>query len=341
MAEKIITIVGVTGKQGSSVAEVFLKEGGWHIRGITRDPSKPSSKVWADQGVELIAADLDDVASLTKAFAGSTVVFGVTDFWGQVADPKLKAKAQKSGRPINVEAYDVEVQQGRNIVDAAYATVHTLDRFVLSTLSATKKWSKGKYSHNYHFDAKWTAVEYVKSSYPELAKKSSYLQVGLYMTNWSSSRLTRPTKQSDGTYVLRMPLDGDAPVPMVEARHDTGESLELSACALGHFTKALVQVAPGQNLLGFGSMMSWNEWVVVWSRIHGVKCRFDRLNRKVVENSIPGGIGEELADMFEYISDFGYDGGDPSVVHPKDLGVEVPVLSAEEYIKGEKWSSIL
>ncbi|KAL5352571.1 hypothetical protein ACLOAV_002519 [Pseudogymnoascus australis] len=306
MAEKIITIVGVTGKQGASVAEVFLKEGGWHIRGITRDPSKPSSKQWADQGVELIAADLDDVASLTKAFAGSAVIFGVTDFWGQLATPKVQARAQKSGRPANVEAYDVEVQQGRNIVDAANATVHTLERFVLSTLSATAKWSKGRYTHNYHFDAKWTAVEYVKAACPELAAKSSFLQVGLYMTNWSGSRLTQPTK-SDGTYVLRMPLDGDAPVPMVDARHDTG-----------HFTKALVQVPSGKNLLGFGSMLSWNEWVVIWGRVHGVKCRFERLDRKVVEDAIPGGVGEELADMFGYISDFGYDGGDPSVVHPKD-----------------------
>lgn len=173
---------------------MFLKEGGWHVRGITRDPSKPSSKIWADQGVELISADLNDIEALTKAFAGSTVIFGVTDFWGQVQDPKVQAKAQKSGRPLNVEAFDVEVQQGRNIVDAANATVDTLDRFVLSTLSPTKKWSKGKYSHNYHFDAKWTAVEYLKSAYPELAKRSSYLQVGLYMTNWTANPLTAPTK---------------------------------------------------------------------------------------------------------------------------------------------------
>lgn len=330
MSQKIITIVGITGKQGSSVAEVFLKEGGWHVRGITRDPSKPSSKLWADQGVELIAADLDDLASLTKAFSGSTVIFGVTDFWGQIGNPKVQAAAQKSGRPVNVEAYDVEVQQGRNIVDAANSTADTLERFVLSTLSATRKWSKGKYTHNYHFDAKWMAVEYLKATYPELAKKSSYLQVGLYMTNWMSSAVTQPTKQPDGTYILRMPLDGNAPVPMVEARHDTG-----------HFTKALVQVPPGQNLLGYASMLSWNEWVLLWGRIHGVTCRFERLDRKVVENAIPGGIGEEFADMFEYISEFGYDGGDPSVVHPKDLGVEIPVFSAEEYIKSEDWSSVL
>ncbi|KAH9204493.1 hypothetical protein DL95DRAFT_319361 [Leptodontidium sp. 2 PMI_412] len=329
MAEKIITIVGVTGKQGASVAEVFLKEGGWRVRGITRDPSKPSSTIWADQGVELITADLEDVASLTKAFAGSTIIFGVTDFWGQISNPKLQAKAQESGRPLNVEAYHGEVQLGRNIVDAANATVDTLDRFVLSTLSPAKKWSKGKYSKNYHFDAKWTAVEYLKETYPELAKKTSYLQVGLYMTNWKSP-LMQHKKQSDGTYLLRLPIDGDALVPMVEARHDTG-----------NFTKALVQVSPGKNLLGFGSMMSWNEWVHVWGRVHGVECRFERLDRKFVEDTVPGGVGAEIADMFEYISDFGYDGGDPSVVHPSSLGVEVPVLTAEEYIKTEDWSSIL
>jgi hypothetical protein len=33
----------------------------------------------------------------------------------------------------------------------------------------------------------------------------------------------------------------------------------------------------------------------------------------------PGGIGEELADMFEYIGEFGYDGGDPDVIYPEDV----------------------
>ncbi|KAH7386353.1 hypothetical protein BKA64DRAFT_726041 [Cadophora sp. MPI-SDFR-AT-0126] len=329
MAQKIITIVGVTGKQGSSVADVFLKENGWHVRGITRDPSKPSAKVWSDKGVELVAGDLNDASSLAKAFAGSIVIFGVTDFWGNLSDPNVQAAAQKSGRPINVEGYDVEVQQGRNIVDAANATVKTLERFVLSTLSATKKLSGGRYTHNYHFDAKWAAVEYLRERYPELEKKTSLLQVGLYMTNWNSSPLSMPAKQSDGSYVLSMPMDGDAPVPMVEARHDTG------TC-----TKALVQVPPGKNLLAFGSMMSWNEWTALWGKVHGVKCTFVRLDRKVVENAVPGGIGEEIADMFEYASDFGYDGGDKSVAHPKDLGVEVPVVTAEEFMKGEDWSSV-
>jgi hypothetical protein len=29
-----------------------------------------------------------------------------------------------------------------------------------------------------------------------------------------------------------------------------------------------------------------------------------------------------MADMFEYISEFGYDGGDPTVVLPKDVCID-------------------
>ncbi|KAI1255203.1 hypothetical protein MGN70_003267 [Eutypa lata] len=330
MAKKIVTILGITGKQGASVADVFLREGGWHIRGVTRDPSKASSQVLADKGVELIKGDMDDAALLKKAFAGSNVIFGVTDFWGITRDPKVQERAKVAGVPVNALAYDIEVQQGRNIVDAANATLDTLDRFVLSTLSATKKWSKGKYSHNYHFDAKWVAVEYVKATYPELAKKTSYLQVALYLTNWKEFGplpMGKPVKQPDGTFVLRLPANPDGPVAQIDARRE--------------FVKALLKVPAGQNLLGVASTLSWNEYAALWGKINGVTCRFERLDRKVLEDAIPGGIGEEMADMFEYISEFGYHGGDPTVVLPKDLGVDVPVYTVGEFIKGEDWTSLL
>ncbi|KAH7152636.1 hypothetical protein EDB81DRAFT_930952 [Dactylonectria macrodidyma] len=331
MSKGIITIVGVTGKQGSSVAEVFLKEGGWHVRGITRDPSKSAGQAWVEKGVELVKADLNDAASLKAAFAGSTAIFGVTDFWGIVADPKTHEAAASTGKPVNVLAYDAEVQQGRNIVDAANATIDTLDRFVLSTLSPTKKLSGGKFTHNYHFDAKWEAVEYLKSTYPELAKKTSYLQVALYLTNWKAfGALGGPSKESDGTYVWRLPASADGPVAQVDAGRDTGL-----------FVKALLQVEPGKNLLGTSGVLSWTEFAALWGKVNDVPSRFERLDRKIIEEQIPGGIGEELADMFEYISEFGYDGSDPSVVLPKDLGVDVPVHTVEQYFKEEDWSKVL
>ncbi|OHW99276.1 NADB-Rossmann family domain-containing protein [Colletotrichum incanum] len=316
MPENIITIMGITGKQGASVANVFIRQGGWHIRGVTRDPSKPSSQVWADKGVELIKGDLNDVAMLKKAFSGSNVIFGVTDFWAITRDPKYQERARASNVSVNIKA----------------ATFDTLDRLVLSTLSATKKWSRGKYSHVYHHDAKWKAVEYLKANYPELDKKTSYLQMSLYMTNWKDLgplQVGKPVKQDDGTFILRLPGNPNVPIAQVDARR------------FGEFVKALLEVPAGQNLLGVASTLSWNEYVALWGKIQGVTCRFERVDRKVLQDALPGGIGEEFAETYEYIAEFGCEGGDPTVIHPKDLGVDIPVYTIEEYIKDEDWSSVL
>jgi hypothetical protein len=142
----------------------------------------------------MVAADLNDVESLKTAFKGANVIFGVTDFWQSVNVPANHARAAQEGRTVNEVAYDIEVQQGKNIVDAAATTLDTLERFVLSTLSHTAKWSKGAITFNLHFDAKWMAVEYLRATYPELAKKTSYLQVGLFATNWQSGGMMAPQK---------------------------------------------------------------------------------------------------------------------------------------------------
>ncbi|KAK3627757.1 hypothetical protein LTR56_000257 [Elasticomyces elasticus] len=315
MTTKTITILGITGKQGASVADVFLAEGDWHIRGVTRDVSKPAAKALAEKHVELFEGDVNDVSFLKSAFAGSNVVFGVTDFWGITRDPDVQARAAATGKQVNMLAYDIEVQQGRNILEAANATLDTLDRFVLSTLSATKKWSKGKYFNNYHFDAKWDTVEHLKANYPELNKKSSYLQMALYLTNWKEFeglQFARPLKQSDGTYLIRIPGDVHKPIAQVDARRDTGK-----------FTRALLDVPAEVNALGAGGIVSWSDFASLWGKHHGVDCRVERLNREVLEQAIPGGIGAEFADMFEYAAEFGYTGGDPTVVLPEDVETNV------------------
>ncbi|KAF1991297.1 NAD(P)-binding protein [Aulographum hederae CBS 113979] len=326
---KLIAIVGITGNQGASVADVFLAAG-WRVRGISRDPSKPSSKAWSDKGVEMVAADLDDAAALTAAFAGATVIYGVTDFWQGMSNPANHAKAAKEGRTINEICYDIEVQQGRNIVDAASKTTDSLEYFVLSTLSWAKKWSKGDVTFNLHFDAKWMAVEYVRETYPELWGKTSLLQVALFATNWQSGKTMRPNKQADGTYLLKIPVRPDSKIPMVHPRKDCG-----------HFVHALVSVPPGKNLLGVASSLSWSEWAQLWAKTVGVECKYEQMPYGEMDKLMPGGMGAELEDMFKYMDLYGYDGSDPTVVLPKDLGVDVPVTTIEEYMKMEDWSSVL
>jgi len=135
----------------------------------------------------MITADLDDVASLKAALKGSNVIFGVTDFWQHIKNPANHQKAIATGKTINVVAYEAELQQGKNIVDAAMATKDTLDTLVLSVLTESKKYSHGRITWNYHFDGKWEVVKYLQETFPDLYKKTSLFQAGFYFSNLERS----------------------------------------------------------------------------------------------------------------------------------------------------------
>ena len=101
--------------QGGSVATIFSNLSDWHVRGLIRDQSKPSSLVWKGKGVELISADLNSIESLTKAFSNAGVVFGTTDFWGHMRDPNVHAEANARGIMSNEVSYEREAQQAKNM----------------------------------------------------------------------------------------------------------------------------------------------------------------------------------------------------------------------------------
>ncbi|KAG6908847.1 hypothetical protein DXG01_003013 [Tephrocybe rancida] len=344
---QLIVIIGITGTQvscvcltpvrhiltiykGASVADVFLQEPGWRIRGITRDTTKESSKLLEAKGIEMVAADIDDPSTLTHAFEGAQAIFGVTDFWQPMVDPRSPL-TRLPGQSFGSACYDLELRRGKNIAEAANK-VSTLERFVFSTVSGAKKWSQGKYSHVNHFDSKAAIVDHIRENLPDLAEKMSTVQIGLYATNWKFVPFTAPRKQPDGTYVVSLCAKPDTPLPMIYTRKDTG-----------YLVRALIQVPPGKNLLGFGSLISWSDYMKLWGEILGVPTRYEQVDVDTAAKFDNGerGMGFEVAQGFAYMGEFGYDGGDPSIVHPKDLGVECPTTSIETYIRNEDWSAIL
>ncbi|CAI4215851.1 unnamed protein product [Parascedosporium putredinis] len=126
---KLICVVGATGNQGGSL--------------VADAP-----------GIEVVAADLDDVATLESAFKGAHVIFSVTNYWEPFMRPDYRAKASEQGITCRRIAYDVEYRQGKNIADAAATTADTLEVFLVSTLSHAGKATGGKITELYHFDAK-------------------------------------------------------------------------------------------------------------------------------------------------------------------------------------------
>ena len=140
----------------------------------------------------MVHGDLNDISTLVAAFQGVNVIYAVTDFWQPFFDPSSKAKL-KPGQIMNQFCHDLELQQGKNLANAA-ATVETLERYVCSALTNFEKWSKGKYKWVYHFDGKAKVVDYIKETLPELAAKMSVLQIGLYTTHWQAAPFLAPQK---------------------------------------------------------------------------------------------------------------------------------------------------
>lgn len=184
---KLIVIIGITGNQGGSVARTFHKDPSWRIRGLTRDTQSSASLALSAQGIEMVQANLHDPSSLADVFRGANLVFSVTDFWKPYFDSSNRAHAAAQGKSIGQFAYELEVEQGKNIVDAIAREADGLDDvgLIASTLCNARESSGGKYKELWHFDGKADVFPaYLKNNYPELMKKTSYLHTGYFFTSW-------------------------------------------------------------------------------------------------------------------------------------------------------------
>lgn len=65
-------ITGITGQVGGALAHNLIKAG-QPVRAVIRDAGKAA--YWADQGCEVVFAQMDDAHALTEAFKGATGVF--------------------------------------------------------------------------------------------------------------------------------------------------------------------------------------------------------------------------------------------------------------------------
>ncbi len=184
---KLMVIIGITGNQGGSVARTFLDDPEWRVRGVTRDSGSPASQALSAQGVEMAQANLHDPESLNGVFKDANLVFSVTDFWKPFFDPNNIAQAAAQGKSIGRYAYELEFEQGKNIVDAVAREVDGLDKIglIASTLCSARDSSQGKYQELWHFDSKADVFpKYLEEHYPKLARKTSYLHTGYFFTSW-------------------------------------------------------------------------------------------------------------------------------------------------------------
>jgi uncharacterized protein YbjT (DUF2867 family) len=175
--ERVVLVVGATGKQGGAVARSLLDRG-FHVRALTRDPHKPEAQALDEQGAEVVQGDMDDRSAMDRALEGAYGVFSMQNFW-------------ETG-------YDREVQQGKTVADAAKAA--SVEHFVYSSVGSAHRQTGIP-----HFESKAEVEEHVR----EIGLPYTILRPVFFMQNWEMMR----EMVLGGT--LAQPLDPDKPFQQV------------------------------------------------------------------------------------------------------------------------------
>jgi uncharacterized protein YbjT (DUF2867 family) len=165
---KLVVVVGATGSQGGAVISALLQDPIFKIRGLTRNRNSKGAQALAAQGVEVVAADLNDEKSLIEAFRGAHAIYAITNFF----EPFVTEGPEK--------AVEIEYQQGLNLARAASKT-YTLEHYIWSTLPDAMALSKGQVAVP-HFAAKARVDEFIKAD-KALLSKTVFLWITFYASN--------------------------------------------------------------------------------------------------------------------------------------------------------------
>ncbi|MCJ1314145.1 hypothetical protein MMC25_007825 [Agyrium rufum] len=298
---KTIAVVGSTGGQGGSVVTAMLKAG-WNVRGLTRSTNGKGAEALKARGVEVVAANLDDEASLTKAFEGVQAVFAVTNWWEPM--PRLG--------PLGASKYECE--QAIRIATVA-SKVPTLEHFIWSTLPNTMDISKGKHFVP-HMQPKSEVDDYIREKLPKLAEKTSFLWVSWYVQNLVGMPLIKfmPVPGS-GKYLWLQPSRGDALLPTAG---DISVNIGVFAAALiAHPEVSL----PGKYAWVKTDNYTFEQIAEVWSKV---------TEKEAIYNSIPfkdfekfwGPYGTEMATQYAFGEDHGDWNAVRKVLTQEELGIK-------------------
>jgi len=212
MNQKVIAVLGATGAQGGGLIRAILNDpsGGFTARAITRDANSDKAKALAALGAEVVAADVDDEASLQRAFAGAHGAYCVTFFWAhfspekEIAEAAIMARAAKAAGVKHVVWSTLE--DTRKKIPLSDARMPTL---------------QGKYKVP-HFDAKGEAnAEFTRAGVP-----TTFFHTSFYWDNLIHFGMG-PRKGADGKLVFALPM-GDKKLSGIAAE-------DIGRCAYGIF----------------------------------------------------------------------------------------------------------
>ncbi|MFO1317685.1 MAG: NmrA/HSCARG family protein [Burkholderiales bacterium] len=279
MAEKkVIAVVGATGAQGGGLVRAILADpsGGFAARAITRDPNSDKARALARAGAEVVAADVDDEASLVRALTGAYGAYFVTFFWAHLSPEKEMAEARHMANAAKAAGV-------RHVI---WSSLEDTRRFV--PLSDPRMPTlQGKYKVP-HFDAKGEADRYFKDA----GVPTSFLYASFYWENLIHFG-AGPKPGPDGALYFTL-CTGDAKMAGV-ASEDIGRVAYGIFKAGDRYVGKTVGVA-GEHLTG-------GEMAAAMTRALGREVRWNPVTPDAYRAfGFPG--ADELGNMFQFYRDF-------------------------------------
>jgi uncharacterized protein YbjT (DUF2867 family) len=249
---------------------------GFVARAITRDVNSDQAKALAKLGAEVVAADLDETASLERAFQGAYGVYCVTFYWAHFSPEKELAQATAM----------------------AHAAKRAGNQHVIwSSLEDTRKWVPlsdnrmptlmGKYKVP-HFDAKGEADQV----FIGLGLPLTILLASFYWDNLIHFGMG-PKKGPDGKLAITLPM-GDKKLAGIAAE-------DIGKCALGIFKASHEYI--GKKVGIAGEHLTGTQMAAALTKVLGQSVRYNDIAPDVYRGlGFPG--AEDLGNMFQFYRDF-------------------------------------
>ncbi len=276
--KKTIAVVGATGAQGGGLVRAILgdPQGGFAARALTRSVGSEKARALAASGAEVMAANIDDPASLKHAFAGAHAVFCVTFFWDHFSPDKEFAEAGAMARA----AKDAGVSH------VVWSTLEdTRKKVPLSDPRMPTLLEKYKVPH---FDSKGQADRL----FTDVGVPTTFLLTSFYWDNFIHFGMG-PKKGPDGAYAITLPM-ADKKLPGIAAG-------DIGACAYGVFKKGTEYV--GKTVGVAGEHLTGEQMAASLTKALGRPVGYNAVTPEAYRGfGFPG--AEDLGNMFQYKRDF-------------------------------------
>jgi hypothetical protein len=206
----------------------------------------------------------------------------------------------------------IEIQQGKNIADAAAAT-STLKHCIWSTLPNSSKISNGKYKMP-HFEGKNRINEYIHSL-TNLLAKTTFLWITAYAQNYQFPTYTPVYVKSSGKYVQ---LAATGPEASILSIGDVTKNI-------GIFTSAFLaqpELTHGRFVLAYVEETTAGSMLETWSKATGKRSVFVKTSIEDYD-AVWQAWGLEIGAMMRFWEEAGEKSwSGEEVLTKEDLGIQ-------------------